>query len=292
MPWPAWVAVGVAACVLLSLIVVVVRSVVRVHAAPHDEVVADLATLLMATPNLRARFFADPTREIGKRLPARKYWEYGLKTPPWNLIATLGELRKTRAAIAQKIVCRIARQIDDGQLTSSINTDAVFAEFFAPIVRVSQRSFYTVFFLSCGTFLGGLGLIGCGVWIAVDPPSDTNSTVVASIFGGAGTIGALGSVYAMAKQGIREATIDHARLRMVLTAFATQLGQLRAVAERPPDDADKPPNMDEIRELNNAIGFSMAGAVGLVPSVIAQSGGDEQQAPQQPRARRFFRRRN
>jgi hypothetical protein len=108
----------------------------------------------------------------------------------------------------------------------------------------------------------------------VASPGDTNSTVVGSVFGGSGTIAALGSVYAMATRGIREATIDHARLRMVLTAFATQLGQLRAYAERPPDK-DHLPDVPDITALNEAIGAAMVGALQLVPSPLAPVSEDD-----------------
>jgi hypothetical protein len=287
MDWWALVLVGSAVVVLISTGVL---SASRPHIQPTETVVRDLATILTATPGLRARFFADPTKEIGKQLPARKYWEWELSTKQWRVIGSWRELRRTRAATARKILGHIAEQIRRGKLSSSINTDAVFAEFFAPVVRVSQRSFYTVFLLSWGAFLAGLALIGSGIYIAVAAPSDTNSTVVGSIFGGAGTIAALGSVYAMAKQGIREATIDHARLRMVLTAFATQLGQLRALAERTSDDSAEPLQMGEVAKLNDAIRVSMAGALNLVPSPLTPNGG-EQQAPTQAGRQRWFSRR-
>jgi hypothetical protein len=286
MPWWFWVVVGAG----VALVVAGLISAPRVYIDPSDTVVRDLAIILTATPGLRARFFADPTKEIGRQLPARKYWEYDLHTKPWRVIGSWRELRKTRAVIAQKVVRRIAADITGGKLSSSINTDAVFAEFFAPIVQVSQRSFSTVFLLSWGAFLAGLVLIGSGIYIAVASPGDSNSTVVGSVFGGVGAIGALGSVYAIAKQGIREATIDHARLRMVLTAFATQLGQLRALAERPPDPSAKPPEMDDVARLNDAIGLSMAGAVNLVPSLLIPKDAVEQQAQTERKRSGLFRR--
>lgn len=41
---------------------------------PHVE---PLASVLTATPALRAKLFANPTRAIGSNLPPAKYWEYG-----------------------------------------------------------------------------------------------------------------------------------------------------------------------------------------------------------------------
>jgi hypothetical protein len=279
MPWWAWAII--AASVVLAITGFTSRA--RPHIKPTPQAVHDLAPIPTATPGLRARFFADPTKQIGKQLPARKYWEWKLETKPWYVIGSWRELRKARAATATKIVAHIAKDIRGGTLSASINTDAVFAEFFAPIVRASQQSFTSVFLLSWGAFLAGLVLIGSGIYIAITSPPGTNSTVVGSVFGGAGTIGALGSVYAMAKQGIREATIDHARLRMVLTAFATQLGQLRALAERASEADAKPRTVDEetqklnaIKELNAAIAASMTGALELVPSPQAPNGAAKQ----------------
>jgi hypothetical protein len=37
-----------------------------------------LAALLTATPSLRAQFFGNPIRTIGKALPPSKYWDYGV----------------------------------------------------------------------------------------------------------------------------------------------------------------------------------------------------------------------
>jgi hypothetical protein len=59
--------------------------------------------------------------------------------------------------------------------------------------------FNTMFALSIGVFLVGVGLIVVGVYIAIESPAGTNSTVVANIFGGSGAVSALGSVFAMPK---------------------------------------------------------------------------------------------
>jgi hypothetical protein len=67
----------------------------------------------------------------------------------------------------------------------------------------------------------------------------------------------------MATRGIREATLDHARVRLVLTAFATQLGQLRAIIEKPP-----PQKIPDAEKLNGAIGKSMKEALEGIPSPV------------------------
>jgi hypothetical protein len=212
-------------------------------------------------------FFANPTRAIGKSLPPAKYWEYEEPDRLWRWIRRYRWRRAVRASLAQKIVLKIATQIEGKKLSSAVNTDAVFQDFFAPIVRVSQRTFTSVFFLSWAAFLAGLALIASGVVIAIRHPSSGDATVTASVFGGSGAISALGSVYALATQGIREAALDHARLRAVLTAFATQLGQLRAVAERPVEELRQAPvDLKPYKDLNVAITEAMVAALQAMPS--------------------------
>jgi len=229
--------------------------------------VEPLASVLTASPNLRAKFFANPTRAIGRNLPPAKYWEYGDTYRWWRWIKRYRWRRKIRGRLAQAILLAIAKEIKNKKLSSAVNTDAVFEDFFAPIVRVSQRSFTSVFVLSWAAFGAGLGLIASGVYVAIHHPSSGDSAVVASIFGASGAVSALGAVFAMAKEGIRDAALDNARLRAVLTGFATQLGQLRAVAERPLDEQlTRPTKLAPIKEINADIGRSMKAALDMIPS--------------------------
>ena len=236
-----------------------------------------LTILLTSTPNLRARFFANPTREVVKSLPPPKSWDY--RRPdwswlPWYWLGSPFRYRIERQRLAKDILEKITAQVKDQAITASVNTDSVFEEYFAPIVRVSQRSFTSVYYLSIAAFLVGLSLIGVGTYIAIYPPHATNSTVVASVFGGSGAISALGAVYTMATRGIREATLDHARVRVVLTAFATQIGQLRAIIEIPSagdkqaGENAKAQSIANAQALNEAIGNSMDAALKGIPSPV------------------------
>jgi len=233
-----------------------------------------LTTLLTSTPNLRAKFFANPTRGVGKSLPPAKSWDYEppeMGWLPWKWYGSPFRYRKERARLAKAILDNVTKQVGSHKISASVNTDSVFEEYFAPIVKVSQRSFSSVYALSWLAFAAGLALIGVGAYVAVRPPAGTDSTVVSSVFGGSGAISALGAVFAMAKQGIREATLDHARVRVVLTAFATQLGQLRAIIEKPqgvtPDGPDAAkPAIDAATRLNKSISESMKAALSQIPS--------------------------
>jgi hypothetical protein len=239
----------------------------------RDEIRAEaevLSALLTATPNLRARFFANPTRQAGKSLPPAKSWDYrpsGSAWLPWNWYGSPFRYRRERAQLAKSILGKITSRVQSGDqsqaISVSVNTDSVYEEYFAPIVKISQRSFTSVFYLSIAAFVVGISLIGAGIYLAIAPRTGTNSTVVSSIFGGGGAISALGAVLAMATRGIREATLDHARVRLVLTAFATQLGQLRAIIEKPPLQ-----NIPEAEKLNDAIGKSIKAALDGIPSPV------------------------
>lgn len=244
----------------------------------HDLTDADyLAALLTATPNLRAQLFGNPIRAIGKALPPSKYWNYTDGSSiwlPWFWYQPL-RYRKARRKLAKEVFDKVAGQVENQTLSSSINTDSVFDEFFSPIVRASQRSYTSVYILSWAAFVIGVGLIGVGTYIGIHPPPGINGTVVASIFGGSGAVSALGSVFALAVNGIRQATSDLARVRVVLTAFATQLGQLRAQFEGSSTSTIQP-TFGSVLELNQAIGTAMGGAItsmaenGSAPATIAQ----------------------
>jgi hypothetical protein len=178
---------------------------------------------------------------------------------PWFWYQPL-RYRKARRALAKAVFNKVAGQVENQTLSSSINTDSVFDEFFSPIVRASQRSYTSVYLLSWAAFVIGVGLIGIGTYVGIHPPNGVNGTIVASIFGGSGAVSALGSVFAMAMNGIRQATSDLARVRVVLTAFATQLGQLRAQFEGSSTSTTLP-TLGSVLRLNQAIGAAMDGAI-------------------------------
>jgi hypothetical protein len=239
----------------------------------------ELATVLTSSPGLRAKLFANPTKTVGKQLPARKNWDYGINAyllfvRPWRFVA---QRHLYRAALAKQTLEEIARRIDEERLTSAVNTDAVFEDFFGPIVRVSQRTFNGVFVLSVLAFVVACGLIGAGVYIAIYPPADGSSTVLGSVFGASGAVGALGSAYAMAIGGITAEARRNARLRLVLTGFATQLGQLRGYAEFEPGEGGHPrPLLQDIRDTNSAIYKAMDDALLLIPEELDSADADKE----------------
>ena len=248
----------------------------RLTTAPTNVTDPDrLAALLTATPGLRAQFFSNPMRAVGSSLPPPKYWNYGKpgweKWLPWFWYRPL-LYRQERRDLAKAVFEKVSGEVVDQTLASSINTDSVFEEFFAPVVKVSQRSYSSVYILSWAAFFIGISLIAIGTYFAINPPANVNATVVASVFGGSGAISALGSVYGMAVSGIRQATSDLSRTRLVLTAFSTQLGQLRALYEDS-STKKKVPTVAAVEDLNSAISTALTGALAGIPEAGATASG-------------------
>jgi hypothetical protein len=233
-----------------------------------------LTELLLSTPSLRARFFANPTSEVGKNLPPAKSWNYSRPAwawLPWYWPGSPVRYRQERKKLAKAVLNDIGQQIEGLKLKASVNADSIFEEYFAPIITVSQRTFSAVYALSIATFFAGLCLIGVGAYVAIAAPSGTNSTVVASIFGGSGAISALGSVYTVATSGMRDAMRDLARIRVVMTAFATQLGQLRAIIEMDLAPADLASAAGVANTVNGYVQDEMTAALAGIPPNVSAS---------------------
>jgi hypothetical protein len=254
---------------------------------------AVLATVLTASPSLRAKLFANPTTAIGKELPPRKYWDSGID-PRWfgkKAYQRFLARRSYRAQLAKAVLENLADRVEHKELAATVNTEAVYEEFFEPVVRAAQKSFVWVLRLSVAAFFVGVGLIAAGVYVAVHPPPKIDATIVGSIFGGSGAISALGAVFAMVVRGISTATTNHAKLRPVLTGFATELGQLRAYAEPSHDGTRERAKADgqadaedgkttaannfcSVQEVNLAIDAAMKAAVELMPSETPEQSQD------------------
>lgn len=234
---------------------------------PDEQDAENLGLVLTASPSLRAKFFAEPTRQVGRQLPRGRSWSYPANPygGTWHLVRRFQWRRFCRRTLASAVFRDIARRIDQQQLSAKISTDAVFEDYFRPVALVSQRSFLWTLILSVATFLLGAGLVVVGALVALDPPKSVNSTALAAIFGGSGVVAALGSVLAMVVRAISNATNEHAKIRLVLTGFATELGQLRAYGEGDGNGAPPLQDLGEVQKLTKAIERAMAAAAPLIP---------------------------
>ena len=118
---------------------------------PDDDIEDDakiITTLLLSTPSLRARFFANPTREVGKSLPPAKSWNYSRPAwawLPWFWPGSPARYRQERKRLAKAILTNIETEVANSTIKASVNADSVFEEYFAPVITVSQRSFAAVY---------------------------------------------------------------------------------------------------------------------------------------------------
>jgi hypothetical protein len=233
--------------------------------APQTGDAENLAKVFTSTPSLRAAFFANPTKAIGALLPPPRYWTYRTKVAGWQWLNPLNlstryRCRLERAVLAKSVFDQICNEIGSDAMTASINTDSVFAEYFAPMVKVSDRSYSSIYYLSWAAFTAGVGLIVLGGVIGLAHPKGVDGTALAGIFGGAGALSTLGSIYGLVVSGLREATYDAARTRVTLAGFAAQLGTLRAVFEgklkKPADGL-----IADVTPVTEAISKALAGAL-------------------------------
>jgi hypothetical protein len=239
-----------------------------------------LVALLTASPSLRAEFFADPDQAVGSHLPSFKNWDSGLDPSRlgFNWFGKRARVlrvcrRLYRARLGRAVLEEIAKKVKDQKLSATINTEAIYEEYFAPAVRASQRSFDWTIRLSIAAFVMGCLMIAAGVAVALHPVEGVNATVLSGIFGGGGAISALGGLYATVLRGMSGATTEHARLRVVLTGFATELGQLRGCVENISTDGVPKTLTDitEITKVNQSINNLMKDAIGLMPSESKQA---------------------
>jgi len=62
--------------------------------------------------------------------------------------------------------------------------------------------------------------------------------------------------------------IDLARVRVVMTAFATQLGQLCTIIESSPTPNEMTPLASTVKVINDDIGTAMTAAINSLPSTV------------------------
>ncbi len=232
------------------------------------------AEQIAANPAIRARYLKDPYAAVEQAVPAR---------PPLGL-GILGPLRilspgvdKETKQLREEVLAAVTEVTKDEPETASMrHAEAVMEQFFQAAIRNPERSFLSILGMSGLTFVVGLALVGVGVYVGLAGGDTTQDTVVASVFGGAGVFGALGSVYALARRGVSLANSNHAQIRLVLTGFATELGHLRALDLQ---------EFGQVSEVNQKIREAMKAAVELIQThVKVEPGFGNQELGRQPGA--------
>lgn len=222
-------------------------------AAPkrNPEVIAQqIVQRMSVSPQLRVKPFENAEKAVAEAAPGKG---------PLGL-AVDSETRELREKVLTRVVTKLQRGREREEFASSVRAETVMQEFFGASMRNPEWTFWSILGLSLGTFVVGVALISTGLAIAVGGDDSTRDTVMASVLGGGGVVGALGSVYTLTTRGVSMANARHAQIRLVLADFATELGHLRALV-----DFRK---QDNVVAVNERIHHLMTHAVELIQTQI------------------------
>ena len=214
--------------------------------ADPEQDAAAIARQIATIPRLRAKFFQNADEALAEAVPGK--WPFGLAVRP--------ETRKLREQVRAKVLEILEKR---GEIPSSSHAEAVMQQFFRAAIRNPERTFWFTLLLSIGAFLVGVALLVTGLVAAFVGDDNTRSTVVASVFGTGGVVGALGSVYTLTRRGVSVANANHAQIRLVLSDFATELGHLRALHLR---------KLEDVQAVNHKIREAMTHAVDLIQTRV------------------------
>lgn len=206
---------------------------------------AEIAMQIAANPDLRARFFKDPAAMIADAVPTERFG--------------LGVDRDTKRR-RQQVFAEVSKALaEKPEAASSAHAEAVMRQFFREAIRNPELSFVSILGLSVATFAVGTALVVAGLVMVTVGDESTRNAVIAGVFGGSGIIGALGSVYTLARRGVSVANCDHAQIRLILSGFATELGHLRAIDLNSSSD---------VTAINDRIGDAVSRAVDLIQTRV------------------------
>ena len=207
---------------------------------------AEIALQIAANPDLRARFFKNPGAMIAEAVPADRLLGLGVGR----------DTKRLRQRVLAEVSVALAKK---PETASSAHAEAVMRQFFREAIRNPELSFMSILGLSLATFAVGAALVVAGLVIVSVGDESTRNAVIAGVFGGSGVVGAIGSVYTLARRGVSVANSEHAQIRLVLSGFATELGHLRAL------DLDGP---DDVNAVNDRIDKAVTQAVDLIQTRV------------------------
>jgi hypothetical protein len=223
--------------------------------AAQEPTAAEIALQIAANPGLRARFFEDPTATVADAVPAERF----------GLGVDRDTTRLRRQVLAE--VSKLLRKTPETE--SSSHAEAVMRQFFKEAIRNPELSFMSILGLSLATFAVGAALVVAGLVIVSVGDESTRNAVIAGVFAGSGVVGAIGSVYTLARRGVSVANCDHAQIRLVLSGFATELGHLRSLHLE---------SRRDVNAVNEKIGEAVSRAVDLIQTRVKMvpAGGEPQ----------------
>jgi hypothetical protein len=207
---------------------------------------AEIGLQIAANPELRAKFFKNPGAMVAQAVPA-------------GGLFGLGAGRETKR-LRQRVFAEVSEALaEKPEAASSAHAEAVMRQFFRQAIRNPELSFMSILGLSLATFAVGAALVAAGLLMVSVGDEGTRNAVIAGVFGASGIVGAIGSVYTLARRGVSVANCDHAQIRLILSGFATELGHLRALDVKTPAD---------VNAINEKISESVSRAVDLIQTRV------------------------
>jgi hypothetical protein len=107
-------------------------------------------------------------------------------------------------------------------------------------------------------FITGLAFTIVGIIVGLGGDKE----LVGAVLVGAGMIGTLGALFAIARRGVDNANANHAQIRLILAGFASELGHLRALDLQ---------TVSDVAEVNDKIQAAMDQAVRLINENVKQN---------------------
>ncbi|MFQ5763233.1 MAG: hypothetical protein ACE5PO_09375, partial [Candidatus Bathyarchaeia archaeon] len=162
-----------------------------------------------------------------------------------------------------KLASKVEEKITQDQRLSSVREAFNEREaFFKAAMRNPQLAFITILVMSVVIFFIGIGLVVGAFLAAFLLDETTQRAVIGGLSGGAGIVTTLGTVFMMSRNAVRRINGDNAQIRVILSDFATETAQLRAIPIN---------NFDEAKERNGELRKLMIDVVWQIETYVEPS---------------------
>lgn len=209
----------------------------------------ELARLITHNPKLRSEYFQHPGKVLARAIPRQGPFEYLWPIPH-------DRVRARRARLGDAIEAMISK---DPRLVSA--REAYFEKnvFLDEALRNPQKTFDALVWLSILAFTIGAALLLGAFAAAVLGEGTAEKAVLGGLSGGGGAATTLLTVFLISRETIRRASGDNAQMRLILTAYATEITHFRAIPIETGQDAE---------DRNKRIRKATAKAVGEIEAFV------------------------
>jgi hypothetical protein len=207
-----------------------------------DENFDCILKVIVGNPKIRADYFLNPSKVLAQLLP--------------------GITKAERCKVAAKVEEAIRNDRDHARLISFREAYIEREVFLKEAMRNPQRTFQAIYWMTVTTFLIGICFV-LGAFLATlfFKENPIQQAVIGGLSGGAGLVATLGAVFATSRQAMRRNNGDNAQVRMILTAFATELAHLRAISIK---------NFEAAKEVNTEISRVMRTVIAHVEEYLEE----------------------